>query len=218
MAHGLETRVPFLDNDLVDFAMRVPVGLKLGNLGEVVRLNENEPGPRRRSTSRRRATASCCCARRWSGTCRRLSRRREKQGFSAPDASWFKGESIDYVRRALLDRDAAIYEYLDRNGGQGQGKDPPGSHPPPRSVLGPRLGRTVVPHVPAGRAAGGARCRPWLSDGRLFGDGSAGATLVDLALVIAAPVHQSPQALRQRHDGAEADLARPRVRVSRCGS
>ena len=25
MAHGLETRVPFLDNDLVDFAMRCPV-------------------------------------------------------------------------------------------------------------------------------------------------------------------------------------------------
>ena len=33
MAHGLETRVPFLDNDLVDFAMRVPVRYKLGNLG-----------------------------------------------------------------------------------------------------------------------------------------------------------------------------------------
>jgi asparagine synthase (glutamine-hydrolysing) len=31
MAHGLETRVPFLDNDLVDFAMRVPVRLKLAN-------------------------------------------------------------------------------------------------------------------------------------------------------------------------------------------
>ena len=31
MAHGLETRLPFLDNDLVDFAQRVPVGLKLGN-------------------------------------------------------------------------------------------------------------------------------------------------------------------------------------------
>ena len=25
MAHGLETRVPFLDNDLVDFAMKLPV-------------------------------------------------------------------------------------------------------------------------------------------------------------------------------------------------
>ena len=44
MAHGLETRVPFLDNDLVDFAMRVPVRLKLNNLAEVVRINENEPG------------------------------------------------------------------------------------------------------------------------------------------------------------------------------
>ena len=43
MAHSLETRVPFLDNDLVDFAMTVPVGMKLGNLQEVVRINENEP-------------------------------------------------------------------------------------------------------------------------------------------------------------------------------
>ena len=44
MAHSLETRVPFLDNDLVDFAMKLPARLKLGNLTDVVRLNENEPG------------------------------------------------------------------------------------------------------------------------------------------------------------------------------
>ena len=37
---------------------------------------------------------------------------RVKQGFSAPDASWFRGESIDYVRGMLLDRRARIYEYL----------------------------------------------------------------------------------------------------------
>ncbi|HEY4832498.1 MAG TPA: asparagine synthase (glutamine-hydrolyzing), partial [Waddliaceae bacterium] len=41
MAHSLETRVPFLDNDLVDFAMKTPVSMKLGNLKEVVQLNEN---------------------------------------------------------------------------------------------------------------------------------------------------------------------------------
>ena len=46
MAHGLETRVPFLDNDLVDFAQRVPVRLKLRDLENVVKLNENEPGPK----------------------------------------------------------------------------------------------------------------------------------------------------------------------------
>ena len=36
-----------------------------------------------------------------------------KQGFSAPDATWFRGESIDYVRRVLMDRKARIYDYLD---------------------------------------------------------------------------------------------------------
>src|SRR3546814_1505796 len=48
MAHGLESRVPFMDNDLVDFAMAVPVDLKLGNLSHVVAHNENEPGPKTR--------------------------------------------------------------------------------------------------------------------------------------------------------------------------
>ena len=35
-----------------------------------------------------------------------------KQGFSAPDASWFKGESIDYVKNLLGAREARIYAYL----------------------------------------------------------------------------------------------------------
>ena len=32
MSFGLENRVPFLDNDLVDFAMSCPLSLKLNNL------------------------------------------------------------------------------------------------------------------------------------------------------------------------------------------
>ncbi len=64
MAHSLESRVPFLDNDLVDFAQRVPVRLKLRDLEHVVKLDENTPSARRPSaTSSARATASCCCAR-----------------------------------------------------------------------------------------------------------------------------------------------------------
>ena len=38
---------------------------------------------------------------------------REKQGFSGPDASWFKGQSIDFVRRIIFDDGAEIYRYLD---------------------------------------------------------------------------------------------------------
>ena len=39
----------------------------------------------------------------------------EKKGFSSPDASWFKGESIDFVRKKLLDPQAKIYDVLDYN-------------------------------------------------------------------------------------------------------
>jgi asparagine synthase (glutamine-hydrolysing) len=114
MAHGLETRVPFLDNDLVDFAMGIPVRLKLGNLAEAVRQDENEPGPK---------TARYARARDGKLLLRRLMERyvppevsrREKQGFSAPDASWFKGESIDYVRRTILDPKARIFQVLDHD-------------------------------------------------------------------------------------------------------
>ena len=38
----------------------------------------------------------------------------EKQGFSSPDASWFKGESIKFVKHRLLNGNAKIYEFLDR--------------------------------------------------------------------------------------------------------
>ena len=37
----------------------------------------------------------------------------KKQGFSSPDASWFKGESIDFVAHSLLEDHARIYEVLD---------------------------------------------------------------------------------------------------------
>ena len=37
---------------------------------------------------------------------------RTKQGFSAPDASWFRGESIEYVNRLLRARSARMYEFF----------------------------------------------------------------------------------------------------------
>lgn len=114
MAHSLETRVPFLDNDLVDFAMQLPVSTKLGNLNEVVRLNENEPGPKTARYFQKTKDGKLGLRRvmeRWIPAAITSG---EKQGFSAPDASWFKGESIDYVRRRLLTGSPRIYTYLDR--------------------------------------------------------------------------------------------------------
>ena len=113
MAHSLETRVPFLDNDLVDFAMRLPVRLKLRELTSVSKLNENESGSKRAKYFQRTNDGKVLLRKMMSRYVPTEVIEREKQGFSAPDASWFKGESIDYVRRVLFKNDAAIYDYLD---------------------------------------------------------------------------------------------------------
>ena len=115
MAHGLETRVPFLDNDLVDFAMRLPVKLKLGNLSEVIRLNENAPGEKNAMYFQKTNDGKLLLRKMMARYVPSEVVDREKQGFSAPDASWFKGESIDYVRTTLFSGKARIYDMLDRS-------------------------------------------------------------------------------------------------------
>ena len=105
--------MPFLDSDLIDFAMYLPVAYKLGNLGAVVRLNENEPGSKTKRYFERTNDGKLLLRkvlRRYVGS---EAVQREKQGFSAPDESWFRGESMDYVRDRLLDRTARIYDWTD---------------------------------------------------------------------------------------------------------
>ena len=114
MAHGLETRVPFMDNDLVDFAMRCPVNLKLNNLAEVIRLDENEAGDKQRRYYQKTNDGKQILRDVMSRYIPAEIAQAEKQGFSSPDASWFKGESIEFVKKMLMQRDAAIYEWLDR--------------------------------------------------------------------------------------------------------
>jgi len=113
MAHGLESRVPFLDNDLVDFAMRCPVHLKLNNLSEVVRLNENEPGGKTDKYFQKTRNGKQILRDVMGKYIPSDITKAEKQGFSAPDASWFKGESIEFVKRKILEPKSKVYEYLD---------------------------------------------------------------------------------------------------------
>ena len=119
MAHSLESRVPFLDNDLADFAMKLPARTKLGNLAEVVRIDENEPGGKQNRYYQKTKDGKLILRQMMGNYIPSKITDREKQGFSAPDASWFKGESIDYVRRRLLNPKARIYDVLDRGAVQG---------------------------------------------------------------------------------------------------
>ena len=114
MAHGLETRVPFLDNDLVDFAMACPVHLKLNNLNKVIRIDENEPGAKQARFFEKSRDGKQILRDVMNGFIPEDVATAEKQGFSAPDASWFKGDSIDFVKRTLMNGHARIYDYLDK--------------------------------------------------------------------------------------------------------
>jgi asparagine synthase (glutamine-hydrolysing) len=115
MAHGLEARVPFMDNDLVEFAMQCPVNLKLNNLADVVRLNENEPGNKLGRYFQKTNDGKQILRDVMSRYIPSDITQAEKQGFSSPDASWFKGESIEFVKRKLQSGNAHIYQYLDHS-------------------------------------------------------------------------------------------------------
>lgn len=114
MAHGLESRVPFLDNDLVDFVMRLPPRYKLRDLERPGRpVDEDEPGKRLRY-GQQTDDGKLVLRRAMAGLIHNDISARVKQGFSAPDASWFRGESIDYVNGLLRAPRARIYDLLQR--------------------------------------------------------------------------------------------------------
>jgi asparagine synthase (glutamine-hydrolysing) len=112
MAHGLETRVPFLDNDLVDFAQRVPVRMKIRDLTKLARVDENNLQKKVRLRHRESHDGKLVF--------REAMRRvlpievatRPKRGFSGPDATWFRGQSIDHVNALVFNDHAHIFEYL----------------------------------------------------------------------------------------------------------
>lgn len=107
MAHSLETRVPFLDNDLVDFSQKIPVKMKLGNLQKVSKMDENEIGKLQKTND-----GKLILRKAMSKYIPEDIHKAVKQGFSSPDQSWFKGESIDFVKRSILDKNSAIYHYM----------------------------------------------------------------------------------------------------------
>ncbi|HXH18993.1 MAG TPA: asparagine synthase (glutamine-hydrolyzing), partial [Chitinophagales bacterium] len=110
MASGLEERFPFLDNDLVDFAQRIPVRYKLGNLENIKKLDENIFSKSLKykefnegKTVLRKAMEAFIPDK---------IINRKKQGFSAPDESWYRGENANYVKELLLKSNTVSTEFI----------------------------------------------------------------------------------------------------------
>lgn len=79
MAHSIEARVPFLDNEFVDYVSRIPAEFKLRPNESKIVLREAMRGLLPDETIFRR-----------------------KQGFTPPDQTWYKGKSLTYVRDLIL--------------------------------------------------------------------------------------------------------------------
>jgi asparagine synthase (glutamine-hydrolysing) len=111
MAHGLEERFPFLDNDLVNFAQKIPVAHKLGNFEKLKRVDENTFRQKKAAYTEyddgknvlRRAMMNFIPER---------IINRKKQGFSAPDESWYRGENAAYVKELLFSKKTVSTEFI----------------------------------------------------------------------------------------------------------
>lgn len=114
MANGLEERFPFMDNDLVDFAQKIPVKHKLGNLENMKRIDENEYRDKRKLYQEfddgknvlRKAMHHILPDR---------IINRKKQGFSAPDESWYRGENAEYIKKLLLEDKTVSSDYINQD-------------------------------------------------------------------------------------------------------
>jgi asparagine synthase (glutamine-hydrolysing) len=112
MASGLEERFPFMDNALVEWAQRLPIRHKLADLEHMLSIDEDALRKKTLAMSSydggksvlRRAMAGLLPAEVWN---------RPKQGFSAPEGSWYRGENAAYVRDLLLGNDLAMAEHIE---------------------------------------------------------------------------------------------------------
>lgn len=116
MANGLEERFPFMDNDLVEFAQKIPAKHKLGNLtSEIKRINENDSSKTKQIASYRDFDDGKNVLRKaMTSFMPEHILNRKKQGFSAPDESWYRGENAEYVNELLLGKKNLSSEFINR--------------------------------------------------------------------------------------------------------
>ena len=113
MSQSLETRVPFMDNDLVDFAMGCPLRFKLRDLETTVRVNENENANKQKIYFQKTNDGKMILRKAMSSFVPDDISYAVKQGFSAPDNSWFKNQNASFVKDKILNPQHNIYDYLD---------------------------------------------------------------------------------------------------------
>jgi len=113
MANGLEERFPFLDNDLIEFAQKIPVRHKLANLEQMKSIDENT-SKKKRKLYREFDDGKNVLRKAMESVLPKEVIERKKQGFSAPDESWYRGDNVQYVRDLLGNKNASYREFINQ--------------------------------------------------------------------------------------------------------
>jgi asparagine synthase (glutamine-hydrolysing) len=114
MANGLEERFPFLDNALVDFSQKIPVRHKLGNLEQMLKMDENEE-KKKRKAYQEFDDGKNVLRKAMMGFMPEKIINRKKQGFSAPDESWYRGENANYIKELLLNKKTISSDFISQD-------------------------------------------------------------------------------------------------------
>jgi asparagine synthase (glutamine-hydrolysing) len=101
MSHSLETRVPFLDNALAEQSFRLRPSWKVNLRAERIHTETTPQGAGKQILRKAMEPflPSWCV-------------HQPKQGFSTPEANWYRGPVRDYLREILLDRRAQQRFYV----------------------------------------------------------------------------------------------------------
>jgi asparagine synthase (glutamine-hydrolysing) len=92
MAHSLESRVPLLDHEIVDFVTKIPTRYLVN-----YRRDENPEADDN-------LAGKYVFRKAMEGVLPASILRKRKQGFSAPEQSWYQGPLMNYITAILLDR------------------------------------------------------------------------------------------------------------------
>ena len=111
MANSIETRLPFLDNDVVDFALKCPNKYKINFQKLPFKKQKNYKEINNIKTSNSKIILRKIINKKYKKNLVNIN----KQGFSAPDSTWFSQNSYKYISNILLKKNAKIHKYINKN-------------------------------------------------------------------------------------------------------
>jgi len=115
MSFGLESRVPFLDNDMVNFATKLPIKYKIRNLENHYRLDENISDNKPMNFYNMTRDGKLLVRKALPELVPGFVKNDIKRGFTSPDLLWFRNENRDFVVKTILNRKNKLYDIFDFN-------------------------------------------------------------------------------------------------------